>query len=288
MVTCINQKGGVSKSTTSEALADGLTLKGYHTLLIDLDAQGSVSLTAGAVLNGSTIYEVLTKRCTAQEAIQQRTHYNAHEVEQNDTHEDAQVYAHEVEQEFKRNYSHTATRADIIPASQQLAKIDIELTGIGKEHRLREQLKPLLTQYAYIVIDTPPALGLLTVNALTVANYVIIPSQADVYSMQGIHQLAETVEAVREYTNPELKLAGILLTRHNARSILSRDMTDTAKETADKIETFLYKTVIREGVAVKEAQANCLSIFEYAPKSNPAADYAAFVEEFLKRGIQNV
>ena len=271
VVCCINQKGGVSKSTTSEALADGLTLKGYKTLLIDLDPQGSASLTAGANPNHLTVYEMLTKQCNAQEATQQHTQ----EVAQQD--------AQEHTQEVKYKYTQTATRADIMAASPNLVKIDIELTGVGKEHRLREQLKPLLMKYNYIIIDTPPALGLLTINALTASDYVIIPSQADVYSMQGINQLAETVEAVREYTNPNLKLAGILLTRHNSRSILTRDMTEAASSTASKIGTFLYNTVIRESVIIKEAQAQRLSIYEYAPKSNPAIDYSAFVEEFLER-----
>ena len=265
VVCCINQKGGVSKSTTSEALADGLILKGYRTLLIDLDPQGSASLTAGADPNRPTAYEMLTKQCDAQEATQEHTQY--------------------VAQEATPQHTQTTTRADIIAASPNLVKIDIELTGVGKEHRLREQLKPLLTKYDYIVIDTPPALGLLTVNALTASDYVIIPSQADVYSMQGINQLVETVEAVREYTNPGLKLAGILLTRHNARSILTRDMSEAASATASKIGTFLYKTVIRESVAIKEAQSQRLSIYEYAPKSNPAIDYDSFVKEFLERGV---
>ena len=263
IVCCINQKGGVAKSTTAEALADGLTLRGYRTLLIDLDPQGSVSMTSGADPSGPTAYEVVTKQCTAQEATQQReydvTQYDAQKVR----------------------------RADIIPASNQLAGVDIELTGVGKEHRLKEQLKPLLAKYSYIVIDTPPALGLLTVNALTATNLVIVPCQADVYSMLGITQLADTIEAVREYTNPDLSLAGVLLTRHNSRSVLSRDMAEAANMTADKIGTFLYKTVIREAVAIKEAQANCQSIYEYAPRSNAALDYEAFVDEFLLRGAKS-
>lgn len=268
-IVCVtNQKGGVGKSTTAEALADGLTLKGYKTLLIDLDPQGSVSLTSGAIPNKPTAYEVISKQVTAQEAVQQRAQGQTQEVAQNNTQPPTQY-------ELKR--------ADIMPACQQLVRIDIELTGVGKEYRLREQLKPLLNKYDYIIIDTPPALGLLTVNALTTSDYVLIPAQADVYSMQGINQLAETITAVKEYTNPNLTLIGILLTRHNARNILTRDMTDTAQETANKIETFLYKSVVREAVAVKEAQASQQSIYEYAPKSNAALDYMEFVNEFLAR-----
>lgn len=268
-IVCVtNQKGGVGKSTTAEALADGLTFKGHKTLLIDLDPQGSVSLTSGAIPDKMTAYEVITKVCTTQEATQYRVQEVAQEHIQQDTQE-------------------VPKRADIMPASQSLAKIDIELSGVGKEYRLKEQLKPLLNVYDFIIIDTPPALGLLTVNALTASDYVLIPAQADVYSMQGINQLAETITAVREYTNQNLTLIGILLTRHNARNILTRDMTENAQATADKIETFLYKTVIREAVAIKEAQASQQSIYEYAPKSNAAIDYTEFVSEFLERSIGN-
>ena len=248
-IICItNQKGGVGKSTTAEALAEGLTYKKRKTLLIDLDAQGSISLTAGASTDKPTVYDVLSKQTTAGAAIQQRE-----------------------------------GRADIIPASKSLARLDVELTATGKEYRLKEQLQPVLSSYDFIIIDTPPALGVLTVNALTTANSIIIPAQADLYSLQGIGQLSETLEAIRAYTNPGLTLAGILLTRHNARSVLSRDMAEAAAATAAQIGTFLYKSVIREAVAVKESQASQQPIYQYAPKSNAAIDYMAFVNEFLER-----
>lgn len=245
-IVITNQKGGVGKSTTAEALAEGLSIKGYKTLLIDLDPQGSISLTAGADTTKPNAYDLLTGQTSAQEATQQR-----------------------------------AQRADIIPASKNLVRLDVELTATGKEYRLKEKLVPLVSVYDYIVIDTPPALGILTINALTAAGSLIIPAQADLYSLQGIGQLHDTIEAIRAYTNPALTLRGILLTRHNARSILSRDMADTAKNTADQMGTFLYNSVIRECVALKESQARQQSIFEYAPKSNAAIDYTNFIEEVL-------
>ena len=255
-VICVaNQKGGVGKSTTAEALADGLVLKNHKTIIIDLDPQGNVSMAVGAVRGRPTAYEVMLKKCDAQEATQQRTHDDTQEVK----------------------------RADILPASPNLGKIDLELTSTGKEYRLKEQLKPILSQYEYIIIDTPPALGVLTVNALTAADVVLIPAQADAYSMQGIGQLMETIDAVREYTNPRLELMGVLFTRHNARTILSRDMFEAAQEITDKIGSFLYTTAIRETVVIKEAQASRQSVYSYAPTSNAAADYTAFVDEFLER-----
>jgi len=251
VVVITNQKGGVGKSTTAEALACGLVRKSFRTLLVDLDPQCSITLTSGADAGKPTSFDVLVKTNSAQEATQQRTH--------------------------------EVTRADIIPASVMLSRLDLHLTATGKEHRLKEQLSPLYGSYDYIVVDTPPALGILTINALTAADTLIIPAQADVYSLQGIWQLTYTIDTIRAYTNPGLRIAGILLTRHNPRTILSRDMADVADATAKRIGTFLYTTVIRESVVIKEAQVNRQPIYDYAPKSNAAADYMAFTDEFLER-----
>jgi len=251
IIVVTNQKGGVGKSTTSEALAEGLFDKGCKTLLIDLDPQCSISLTAGTDLSNPSSYELLTSEIDTQEVTQQRAH-----------------------------------RTDIISANKNLIKLEVELSATGKEYRLKERLVPLMPVYDYIVIDTPPALGIITINALTAANSVIIPAHADLYSLQGIGQLYETIGAVRAYTNPNLNLSGILLTRHNSRNILSRDMAYTAKNTAADIGTFVYDTVIRECIALREAQASQQSIYKYAPKSNATQDYLSFVDEFIKRRKQ--
>jgi len=257
---CIaNQKGGVGKSTSSALLADGLVLEGYKVLLIDLDSQGNASLNVGADPNKPTIYDALMKRLNAQEAVQLRTHEHAHDV------------------------GSRVERASIIPSGSKLANIDLELMSTGKEYRLKELLIPLRSMFDYIVLDTPPALGVVTINAMTAANSLIIPAHADVFSLQGIGQLKETIDAVHEYTNKELIVAGIILTRHNARTVLGRDMTEVARETAKRIGTFLYKTVIRESVVIREAQAKQQSVYDYAPRSNSAYDYREFVNEFLNK-----
>jgi chromosome partitioning protein len=246
-IVITNQKGGVGKSTTAEAFADGLCMKGYKTLSIDLDPQGSVSLTAGADITRPSVYELLLGNVSTHEVTQER-----------------------------------AQRADIIPAGKDLARLAVELTATDKEYKLKEKISPLISKYDYIVIDTPPALGILTINALTAADSLIIPVQADLYSLQGTGQLYDTIRAVRAYTNPNLTLKGILLTRHTPRNILSRDMAEMARNAAVQIGTFLYKCVIRECVALKEAQASQRTIYDYAPKSNASRDYLSFIGEYLQ------
>lgn len=258
VIVITNQKGGVGKSTTAESLAEGLHIKGYKTLLIDLDPQGSATLITGADTTKPTAYDLLTDRVTPDDVIQ-----------------------------------HRENRADIIPAEKNLERLDIELPASGKDQRLKKKIAPLTTQYDYIILDTPPALGIITINALTAADCVVIPIQADIMSLQGLGQLYNTICEIREYTNPNLKLRGILLTRHNPRTLLSRGMANNAKIMADEIGTFVYDTVIRESISLKESQAARQNIYTYAKSNfseknylscNAALDYTAFVDEFIKRG----
>ena len=248
IVSIINQKGGVGKSTTAESLAAGLSLRGYKTLAVDLDAQGNLTYTFGADNTGATVLEVLTGDATAAEAIK-----------------------------------HTQS-CDVLPANKALAGADAYIKETGKEYRLKEALENVADQYDYIIIDTPPALGILTVNALTACQSVIIPSQADIYSIQGIEQLSETMKPVKKYCNPGLEIEGILLTRYSARSVLSREVADMLEELAAKLGTKLFKTKIREAIAVKEAQISQQSLFEYSPKAKPTEDYNALIDELTGEG----
>lgn len=171
---------------------------------------------------------------------------------------------------------HTAS-GDIIPAHKLLAGSDKEISNPGQ---LKKAIAGL--DYDFIIIDTPPALGILTINAFTAATRVIIPAQADIYSLQGIGELYSTINAVQAKTNPALIIAGILITRYSGRATLSRDISEMVEDTAAQLKTKVYKAKIREGIAIKEAQASKQSIFEYAPKSKPAQDYSAFIKELLK------
>ena len=242
----INQKGGVGKSTTALAIGAGLSLKGYSVLFIDLDAQGNLSYTLGADTKGYNAMGVLERPETAKEEIQ-----------------------------------HTP-QGDIIASSPKLAGADKLLEETGKEYRLKEALESLQGAYDYIIVDTPPALGILTINALTACTGAIIPAQADIYSLQGIGQLNSTIETVKKYCNPSLSIMGIVITRFNGRSIIRREVAEMLERTADQLHTKLFSSKIRECTALVEAQATKQNIYSYAPRSNATADYKALVDEILR------
>ena len=245
-IAIANQKGGVGKSTTALALGAGYILKGYKVLYIDLDPQGNLSYTLGGKTSDYSILEVLNNQGTALQALQR-----------------------------------TQGGGDLIPSSPSLSGSDIQLSQTGKEYKLSEAIAPIKGRYDYIIIDTPPSLGILTVNALTACTWAIIPAQADTYSLQGIGQLYNTISTVGQYCNPSLIIKGILLTRHNNRIILSRDMQDMIAEAATQLGTVLFATTIRENVALREAQASRRDIFNYAPKSHAAQDYQALIDELV-------
>lgn len=246
IITVANRRGGVGKTATAHALGAGLSRKGYRVLFIDLDSQCNLTYDIGASgeLPLSSL-DVLEGRATASEAIL------------------------------------SLTGGDIIPASPNLATADKLIDGVGKEYRLKEALVPVVKKYDYIIIDTPPALGVLTINALTASQKVIIPAQAEIHSLQGIDQLYGTIEAVKHFTNKKLKIEGILITRYIARSVISRDMKTNLEEVAREIETKTFSAPIRECSAIKEAQATQTDIYSYAPRSNASKDYEALVDEVL-------
>ena len=172
---------------------------------------------------------------------------------------------------------------DLIAGHKGLSGMEALLTQVGREYRLKNELSSLMEmgKYDFIIIDTPPSLGILTVNALTACTSAIVPANADFFSMYGISQLGETLASVKKYTNPQLKTAGILLTRYTARTLLSRDMTANIEKLAELLGTKVFASKIRESVTVREAQLAQKSIFDYAPKSKVTQDYEEFINEII-------
>lgn len=248
IITLSNQKGGSGKTTTAHALGAGLKARGYKVLFVDLDSQGNLSYALGIDNKALTSLEVLTGTATAEEAIQE-----------------------------------TET-GDVIPASPALSGANEIITETGKEYRLKEALEPIRSRYDYIILDTSPALSVLTVNALTASDKLVIPSEADTFSLQGIVGISNTITAVKKYFNKELRTDGILLTRFKPRTNLSKEIAGFADQIATMMQTKVYQNTIRENISIRMAQANRKDIFAYDPKSNGAADYNAFIDEFLKEG----
>lgn len=243
VIAVANRKGGVGKTTTAHMITAGLSMYGYRALAIDLDAQRNLTGIMRASGKKGSVFGVLTQDTKIEAVIE-----------------------------------HTPD-GDIVPASKALSGADAVLSETGKEYRLREALEPLKDRYDYIVIDCPPALGILTVNALTAADSVLIPVQADIFSVQGVQDLWETVEAVRKYCNKDLKIEGILLTRYNGRTIISREVKTLMGELAGRIGTKLFDTTIREASAVKEAQIKRINVFSYSPAGGVTGDYRSFLTE---------
>lgn len=250
IISIATQKGGVCKTTTTGALVSGFKKKGRKVLAIDLDPQGNLSFSLGAETEyAATIYHVLKGEVRTHFAIQ-----------------------------------HTSI-ADVIPSNILLSGIELEFTDKGREFLLKKALEPLADLYDYIFIDTPPGLGILTVNALSASNYVILPMLSDIFSLQGIAQLYETVEHVKQACNPSLSIAGILMTKFNPRTRLSKEVRGTAELVSKNLGIPLFETTIRNCLSLTEAQSLQANILDYAPKSTGVNDYVALIRELNGRGI---
>ena len=250
VISVTNQKGGVGKTTTSLAVAVGLLKEGYKVLAIDLDPQANLSFSLGGdTEDAPTVYELIKGEVKARFAIQR------------------------------------TTCVDLISSNILLSGVELEFTSEGREYLLKHALEPLMAKYDYIVIDTPPALSVLTVNAFAAADYLIIPMQADIFSLQGIAQLSETILRLRQHCNPKLQIGGILLCKYDGRTVLGKRIRETAEMVAGQVGTRLYETSIHASIAIPESQTNQTNMYDYSPRNPAVNDYRTFVQELLKEGV---
>lgn len=248
IITIANQKGGVGKTTTALCLGAVLESKGYKVLYIDLDKQSNTSKVLRADTTKEGTYSLLAKTRTAKELIQV-----------------------------------TANNQYVISANETLDQLDTMLANkVGKEFRLKESLEEIKEYFDFIILDTAPHLDVITINALTCTDYLTIVCNADIFSLDGVKDLQSIINSIKEYTNPNLKVGGILINRFSPRAVLNRDLKTALEQLASEYDTKVYKTFIRECIAVKESQALKQRITDYAPKSNAVEDYKAVADEILK------
>ncbi len=247
IIAVVNQKGGVGKTTTAVNISAILAKKGKKTLLIDADPQGNATSGLGIDKDQEkSVYDVIIDEVDMEEAI--------------------------IETPIKNLY--------ICPSNINLAGAEVELVSMmSRESRLKEKVEKIENKFHYIIIDCPPSLGLLTINAFTTANSLLIPIQCEYYALEGVGQLMNTVNLVKKQLNKNLYIEGVVLTMNDARTNLS---TQVVKEVKTYFKDNVYKTIIPRNVKLSEAPSYGMPISIYAPRSKGARCYEKLTNEIIK------
>lgn len=243
-IVVVNNKGGIGKTTSVQNIGAYLALKGFKTLLIDLDPQTNLTECFACFNEELSIYDSFSKN----------TPLNVVKVKEN---------------------------LFLVPSSLELQGIEREISDkMRREEILNKLIKPIINDYDYCVMDCPPALGLVTINALAAADDVIIPMEAEYLAYRGIETIRDMIKEVKEEINPGLNILGVFFTQYKPSLMLSKEIK---KEVSKTFGAALFESTIRVNISLAECQSNGKDIFAYAPESNGASDYQALVEEILKR-----
>lgn len=245
VISIINHKGGVGKTTTTLNLGAALSIKGKRVLMIDLDGQANLTISAGIKESPYSIYDAFRGDIDRMPIVSNNE------------------------------------GLEIVPATLDLQALEAELMGEpGRELILKDLLTPLKPQYDIVLIDCPPALGFLTINALTASQHVLIPVEAEALALKGMTKILQVISKVQKRLNPKLNLLGIVVTKYDSRKVLNRNVLESVQQDYPE---YLCKTVIRDNVSLAEAPALQMDVLHYSPKSYGSIDYTSLSQEMIDR-----
>jgi len=256
VITITNNRGGVGKSTTAQTLSIGLAQRGKKVLLIDLDPQCNTSTTFKVNQAPNNIYSVLKGECNIKDAI------------------------------YKNNYiSLISSSINLVNADDEFKK---EPYLYNMQYLLKNEIEKIKNDYDYIIYDTPPTLGILTINALVSSDSVIIPMLADIYSVQGLGVINNQIKAIRERTdNKNIDIKGLLITHYKANTLINQGLRDSINDIASDLKTKVYNAVIRDSIIFSESQLNNSVCLLRYPNHNATNDYLDFINQFLEEDNTN-